>query len=102
MRDDGMGTAAVPEPVPARRAGGASASPTGEEFDLLVELLYGDGPRPLKEVMEGLEKRIIVRSLGAARGNRKQAAGMLGLKYTTLHEKLRKFGLRNPKGPWAA
>ena len=101
MRDDGDWAAAGPETAPPRRASGAMERPTGEEFDLLVELLYGEGPILLKEVLEGLEKRIIVRSLGMAGGNRKEAAGMLGLKYTTLHEKLRKFGIRPRKDTYA-
>jgi DNA-binding NtrC family response regulator len=101
MRNDGDWAVGGPETAPARRATGAAERPTGEEFDLLVEVLYGEGPIFLKEVLDGLEKRILVRSLGMAGGNRKEAAGMLGLKYTTFHEKLRKFGIRPPKSPYA-
>ncbi len=63
-------------------------------FDLLVELLCRERPILLKKLMDRIEKDIIVRSLRMAGGNQKQAAGILGVKYTTLHEKLKKFDIR--------
>ncbi len=47
----------------------------------------------LKEFMEHLERRLIVRMLFRANGNRKETAKLLGLKYTTLHEKLKKHNI---------
>ncbi len=49
---------------------------------------------PLKEFIEELERRLIIRTLFRANGNRKRAAILLGIKYTTLHEKLKKYNIR--------
>lgn len=76
---------------------GAADDP--EVFDIFMELLCRDRPILLKELMDRIEKDLIVRSLRMAGGNQKQAAGILGVKYTTLHEKLKKFGIRFPKPP---
>jgi len=70
-----------------------------EDIDLFVDLLCGARPILLKEVLDGIEKRVIIRSLWMAGGNRKQAAGILGIKYTTLHEKLKRHGIRAEKPP---
>ncbi len=65
-----------------------------EVFDLFVDFLCREQPILLKDLMDRIEKDIIVRSLRMAGGNQKQAAGILGIKYTTLHEKLKKYGIR--------
>lgn len=49
---------------------------------------------PLKDFMEGLERRLIIRALFKAQGNRKKAASLLGVNYTTFHEKLKKYNIR--------
>ena len=57
----------------------------------------GAGPElplgPLKESLEGPERRLIERALEANGGNRKQTAAMLGINRTTLFNKMRKYGL---------
>jgi transcriptional regulator of acetoin/glycerol metabolism len=68
-------------------------------FNLFVDSLCRERPILLKELMDRIEKDIIIRSLRMADGNQKQAAGILGVKYTTLHEKLKKFGIRFRKTP---
>ncbi len=87
-----------------RATQGASAREAGatddpEVFDIVMDILCRDRPILLKELMDRIEKDLIVRSLRMAGGNQKQAAGILGVKYTTLHEKLKKFGIRFPKPP---
>lgn len=47
----------------------------------------------LKEFLENFEKRLIIGVLSRVNGNRKKAAGLLGIKYTTLHEKLKKYNI---------
>jgi len=47
----------------------------------------------LKEFMDDLERRLIVRMLFRANGNRRETAKLLGIKYTTLHEKLKKHNI---------
>jgi len=83
---------------PATRAIQAPSSPR-EDIDLFVNLLCGERPIILKDLMDRIEKYIIVRSLQEAGGNRKQAAWILGIKYTTLHGKLNKFGIVDFKSP---
>jgi DNA-binding protein Fis len=86
--------------IATKRKGGAGESTEGREvFDLFVDYLCREQPILLKDLMDRIEKDIIVRSLRMAEGNQKQAAGILGVKYTTLHEKLKKFGIRFPKAP---
>jgi len=47
----------------------------------------------LKEFIDDLERRLIIRMLFRANGNRREAAKLLGIKYTTLHEKLKKHNI---------
>ena len=84
---------------PAVRGSAAESSEGREVFDLFVEYLCREQPILLKDLMDRIERDIILRSLRMAGGNQKQAAGILGVKYTTLHEKLKKFGIRTPKTP---
>jgi hypothetical protein len=49
---------------------------------------------PLKDVIRELEKEAILHALNEVEGNRRDAATILGMKYTTLHEKLRRLGIR--------
>jgi sigma-54 dependent transcriptional regulator, flagellar regulatory protein len=68
-----------------------SASPAPEMADLLFELPAGG--MDLRSHLETLERRLITRALEAAEGTVAQAARLLGLRRTTLVEKLRKYGL---------
>jgi len=47
----------------------------------------------LKEFLEDFEKRLIIRILTRVNGNRKKAARLLGMKYTTLYQKLIKYNI---------
>jgi two-component system response regulator HydG len=47
----------------------------------------------LKERVNACEKGLIVAALEACRGNRSEAARSLGISRTTLHDKLKKYGL---------
>jgi len=59
-----------------------------------LDRLCSDESVFLKEFIDELEKKLIFRTLFRANGNRKQAAEFLGIKYTTLHEKLKKHNIR--------
>ncbi len=50
---------------------------------------------PLKNFMDNLEKYILVDMLTATQGNQKAAAAILRIKPTTLHEKMRKYGIKS-------
>lgn len=84
--EDGQ-PAAAPAPVPDR------GGPSEEIFDLFVEFFSKKRPLSLKVLIDELEKRLILTVLLRARGNQKEAARALGLKYTTLNEKVKRYGL---------
>jgi DNA-binding NtrC family response regulator len=86
-----------PSALSAGGPGPTESSEGREVLDLFVEYLCREQPILLKDLMDRIERDIILRSLRMADGNQKQAAGILGVKYTTLHEKLKKFGIRPPK-----
>lgn len=50
--------------------------------------------KPLKKAVEDLEKALIRRALAVAGGNRRSAAGMLGIGRTTFYEKLARYNIR--------
>jgi DNA-binding protein Fis len=49
--------------------------------------------------MDNVEKSIIVNVLSKVQGNQKEAAKVLGIKYTTLNEKLKRYRIRFQKSP---
>ncbi len=67
-------------------------------FDLFLEL-FCQQPGCLKEFIEDLEKSIILNTLFKVGGNQKKAASVLGIKYTTLNEKVRKYDIQFQKRP---
>ncbi len=48
----------------------------------------------LKTLVERYERQLIQAALAAAAGNQRRAAAALGLLPTTLHEKMKRLGLR--------
>ena len=48
----------------------------------------------LKSLMEAYERQLIVAALAANGGNQRRAAASLGVLPTTLHEKMKRLGLR--------
>jgi DNA-binding NtrC family response regulator len=45
------------------------------------------------EEVKGFETRLIKRALKRTHGNQKQAARLLGMKHTTLHTKIKRYGI---------
>jgi DNA-binding NtrC family response regulator len=61
----------------------------------MSETLNVGDPRPsLRALLDAYERRLIESALAATRGNQRQAAFTLGLLPTTLHEKMKRLGLR--------
>ena len=56
-------------------------------------LLFPDR-RPLKEMVEDYERKIVLMALELAHWNQRRAATSLGLLPSTLSEKMKRFGLR--------
>ncbi len=57
------------------------------------ELMAGTAKATLKDLVEEYERGIIEQALRAANGNQRQAARALGVLPTTLHEKMKRFGM---------
>jgi two-component system response regulator HydG len=59
-----------------------------------MDELRSVGSRPtLKDLVEAYERHVIEEALRAASGNQRRAARALGVLPTTLHEKMKRFGL---------
>jgi len=69
-------------------------------FRLFVEYFSMSRTLPLKELIGTLEKSIIMRALSKFNGNQKEAAKFLGVKYTTLNEKIKKHHICLRKTPY--
>jgi sigma-54 specific flagellar transcriptional regulator A len=67
---------------------------------LLADAMLEEIPEgfDLRNYLEELEQRLIVRALEAAGGTVAHAARLLGLRRTTLVEKLRKYSLTSSDG----
>jgi transcriptional regulator with GAF, ATPase, and Fis domain len=70
-----------------------------KSFKLFIKYFSSTQKVPLKELMNILERAILIRALSQLNGNQKNAAKFLGLKYTTLHEKIKKHNIRFRKEP---
>lgn len=75
------------------------AGPHMEVFEKFVEYFCIKERIPFKELMYTVERNILIRALVEFNGNQKIAAKYLGIKYTTLHEKVKKYNIRFQKTP---
>lgn len=69
-------------------------------FRLFVEYFCISRTLPLKKLIGNLERSIIMRALSRFNGNQKDAAKFLGVKYTTLNEKIKKYQICLRKSPY--
>ncbi len=60
-------------------------------FGSLFEEFYANRMASLKEFMSNIERSLILDTLEKTKGDQKKAAEILGLKYTTLHEKIKRY-----------
>ena len=70
-----------------------------KSFELFINYFSSTERVPLKELMNMAERAILIRTLSQLNGNMKNAAKSLGLKYTTLYEKIKKYNIRFRKVP---
>jgi DNA-binding NtrC family response regulator len=71
-----------------------------EMYKFIVEFFCKKETLPLKEFIMNLEKCIILRALSKFNGNQKESAKFLGIKYTTLNEKIKKYKIDFKKNPY--
>lgn len=64
-----------------------------------VEFYCIDDNLPLKVIVENMEKAVIMTALSRTNGNQVQAAKSLGIKYTTLNEKVKRYNINFQKKP---
>ncbi len=64
------------------------------DVDRVIAEAFFQDPQPvLKTFLDDLEKRLILAVLDRVGGNQREAARILGVKYTTLNEKVKRFGI---------
>lgn len=66
-------------------------------FCLFLERVFINDSVPLGVLMNTVERSIIIRALSIANGCQKEAAKILGVKYTTLNEKVKKYEIQLKK-----
>jgi DNA-binding NtrC family response regulator len=65
---------------------------------MLQTIHRSESNRPsLKSLVEAYERQLIAAALEATHGNQRRAAAHLGLLPTTLHEKMKRLGLRQQR-----
>ncbi|CAG37377.1 sigma-54-dependent Fis family transcriptional regulator [Desulfotalea psychrophila] len=77
-----------PLPLTAPSTSRSNSSSQGSPFSC-----WENGKIDFNELVESFEKQLIVRALKISSGNKKEAAILLGLKRTTLLEKIKKKGI---------
>lgn len=63
-------------------------------FWFFVKYFFEQSHMPLKQFMAKIERNIILSTLYEVNGGQRRTAEILGLKYTTLNEKVKKYGIR--------
>jgi transcriptional regulator of acetoin/glycerol metabolism len=69
-------------------------------FSLFVEYFFLNSNIPLKELIDGLERNIILRTLHKVNGHQKKAAKILKIKYSTLNLKIKKYNIHFKINPF--
>ena len=84
---------AAADEAPAAHAGSSPAAPA------LAGAAPAGAPMPLRARVEAYERGLVLEALRAARGNRSEAARLLGISRVTLHDKLHKYALARGEEP---
>ena len=79
-----------PEHLPEYISREAAAHPAAG----VTSLMEGDEPRPLRQVVDEVERAHILRTLEYTKGNKRRAIELLGLSADTFYRRMTEFGLR--------
>jgi len=93
-RVEGQSPAGAPQ---HRRPFSQNEKHRSEILGFCIDILCQQWPLNLKELLETLEKDIILNALSRVGGNQKEAARILGIKYTTLNEKIKRYNIHFQK-----
>lgn len=69
-------------------------------FRILLTYYCTETKLNFKEFLDKLERILIVKTLSIFNGNQKDSAKFLGMKYTTLHEKVKRHNISFRKSPY--
>ena len=64
---------------------------------LFIEYFRIEKRVPFKKLISSVERMIIIRALSQSDGNQRKAAQFLGIKHTTLNEKVKRYNIRIQK-----
>ena len=64
-----------------------------EIFDHLIEMYIAKRGAALPDIIADIEKSILLKALDQFSGNLKDTAHFLGIKYSTLYNKMKKYNL---------
>ena len=74
-----------------------------ERHDQIVDRLIDEymvkGEMPLKEFLSQVEINLLLLTLQESKGNQREAARILGVKHTTLSEKMKRYNIELYKFP---
>ncbi len=62
----------------------------------------GGRRKDLRSLLDDYERKLILLALDAAGGHQRRAAASLGILASTLSEKMKRLGLREPRRGWRA
>jgi len=68
-------------------------------YELFTESFSQEKPLMLKDFIDNLERSIIINVLDRVHGHQREAAKVLGIKFTTLNEKIKKYKICFKKSP---
>ena len=82
----------LPAKPSSRKADKLLSANIGDSIDLLVEYLVDNNIKGIHPLIMGeVEKRLIIKTLEKSRGNKLQAAKILGMSRNTFHRKVQKL-----------
>ena len=71
-----------------------------EILDQFLEVFSNSRDVSLSNIMTDFEKAILMKALSQFNGNLKKTSIFLGIKYTTLHQKMKKYNIYIRKSPF--
>lgn len=69
-------------------------------LDFFVEYVFMNDNINFKEFIEEVERAIIIKTLAKFNGNQRETGKFLGIKYTTLNEKVKRYNIYFRKEPF--
>jgi DNA-binding NtrC family response regulator len=68
-------------------------------LEFFIENVFMNDSINFKEFIEDIEQAILIKTLAKFNGNQRETAKFLGIKYTTLHEKVKRYNINFRKEP---